>query len=423
MQLTSPSELSSGFATVDFEGLSGPLSTQIPGLTFLSSETSVVDPATIGNSPDIPLSAATSGTAAGFGTGSEITFDPPVTEVGMFVSPSFITLTGTTVFNDFSLVAFDSLGNEIGSVTVPVLESTGDQVDIENFSPVFLGLKSGTFISSVRVDAEFPQVPGGSTFFFDDLSILPVLPNGIWEGGAGGVWSDRFNWSNDALPTGSDNIVIDGNVIVTLDIPFTLTTGTLTIQNGSELVIGTGGTIDNLGGTINNSGTITNSSSGGFGIRNQGTINNFGIINNSGGSLSNFGGTINNSGIITISNTSFAFGISNGNGATLNNFATGIITLFSDGSIFNGATINNSGTINISNFGSTINNFGTINNNAGGTITITDNSSIDNDTTTSAALSTTSAASATREPSTTSASSTTPTPSPTSAAPSITMEQ
>ncbi len=45
MQLISPSELSSGFATVDFEGLSGLLSNQIPGLTFSPAETSVGDPA------------------------------------------------------------------------------------------------------------------------------------------------------------------------------------------------------------------------------------------------------------------------------------------------------------------------------------------------------------------------------------------
>lgn len=62
-QLSSPDEFSSGAITIDFEGLSGPLSDQIPGLKFIPWQTQVIDPVIIGNSQSIPLSAATSGTA------------------------------------------------------------------------------------------------------------------------------------------------------------------------------------------------------------------------------------------------------------------------------------------------------------------------------------------------------------------------
>jgi len=176
IQLSSPGEFSPGATIIDFEGIPpGLLSNQISGLTFSPSESSVVDPSTIGNSPAIPLSAATSGTATGFSFGgSGITFSKPVTEVGMFVSPSFISLAGSSnTFFTFSLVAFDSSDNQIGFVTVPVLASTPNIADIQSFNPVFIGLTSDMPISKVIVDNSFPQVSGGTTFRFDDFTFFP----------------------------------------------------------------------------------------------------------------------------------------------------------------------------------------------------------------------------------------------------------
>lgn len=171
VQLWSPNEFSPGTITIDFEGLSGGLTNQIPGLAFHPWQTRVVDPAVINNSLGISLSAATSGTAAAHSAGSRIDFSTPVTEVGMFISPSFITFISgyAPIFRDFSLVALDSTNTLIGVVTVPVLVATGSKADIESFTPVFLGLKSDTPIATISVDAEFPQIPGGSCFFFDDL--------------------------------------------------------------------------------------------------------------------------------------------------------------------------------------------------------------------------------------------------------------
>ncbi len=175
-QLSSPSEFSPGAITIDFEGLSGPLSDQISGFTFLY--TSVVDPATIGNSPGLPLSAATSGTAAAFSAGSRIDFSVPIFEVGMFVSPSFITYIGglTPVYVDMFLVALDSSDTQIGEVSVPVLRATGSITDIENFTPLFLGLRSDTPVYAVTIDWELPLYPSGSTLFFDDLTIYTEVP-------------------------------------------------------------------------------------------------------------------------------------------------------------------------------------------------------------------------------------------------------
>ncbi len=174
MQLSSPGEFSPGAVTTDFEGLSGWLSDQIPHFTFHYSQ--VVDPATIGNSLGWPLSAATSGTAAVHSFGERIDFGPPVNEVGMFVSPSFITyIPGIApVYVDMFLAALDASDSQIGVVSVSVLRATGSITDVESFTPVFLGLRSDMPISAVTVDWELPLNPSGAALFFDDLTICRV---------------------------------------------------------------------------------------------------------------------------------------------------------------------------------------------------------------------------------------------------------
>jgi len=232
---------------------------------------------------------------------------------------------------------------------------------------------------------------------FGEATIAPIVANGVWVGGAAGTWSNSANWGNGILPIGSDNIIIDGNVIVTLDISFTLSTGTLTIENGSELIIGTGGSLSNNSSntitvngllTINGGQTLFNFATGTIEITSNGQIDVLGTIDNN-------GGTIGNNGTITITPTLFATGISNANGATIGN--NGTITLFAggggtailstgsstinnsgdinvSGGVFgNQAILNNSGTITISNNGPLINTDGIINNNSGGII---DNSSV-----------------------------------------------
>jgi hypothetical protein len=94
----------------------------------------------------------------------------------MFISPSFITYIAglTPVYLDLFLVALDSSNTQIGAVSVPVLRATGNITDIENFTPLFLGLKSDTSISAVTVDWKLPLYPSGATLFFDDLTIFPL---------------------------------------------------------------------------------------------------------------------------------------------------------------------------------------------------------------------------------------------------------
>jgi len=138
-----------------------------------------------------------------------------------------------------------------------------------------------------------------------------------WDGGGDGInWSDPLNWSTDTLPTGSDNIIIDDDDFtfsqVHLDIDFTLTTGSFTIDSGDALFIdGTvltnlsSNTVTNsgfieLGGTITNSGTFVNAGTL-FGSELLGSqINNDGMFILSGGLGAEFGPIIVNTGTFVV---------------------------------------------------------------------------------------------------------------------------
>jgi hypothetical protein len=84
-----------------------------------------------------------------------------------------------------------------------------------------------------------------------------------WASATGGSWSTPANWSNDAVPTGSDTVTINqpGNIQVTLTgtasissltlagDSLQITSGTLTVASGSN--IGAGGTVSLTTATVN----------------------------------------------------------------------------------------------------------------------------------------------------------------------------
>ena len=110
------------------------------------------------------------------------------------------------------------------------------------------------------------------------------LATKTWIGGVGN-WSDGAKWSPAGTPSGPDVIVIDGSAatisVVTLDVDFGITTGSLAIESGDKLVIPVGRTLHVFG----------------FGVE-IGTLTNSGILANSGNILAQFGGKIDNFGTV-----------------------------------------------------------------------------------------------------------------------------
>lgn len=163
-----------------------------------------------------------------------------------------------------------------------------------------------------------------------------------WDADGGdGLWSTATNWSGDAVPTSSDDVVINNGDMVTLS-SLTTTVKSLDIDGNSTLTIAISGnlTVDlatgtnaihiNSGSTLDNNGTLTVSSPSNNGIRDEGTFTNDGTTTISDCTT---GGT---SGLIMNSNTT------NSTNANL------IISNCSYGISSTGAA-SNDGTITISN--------------------------------------------------------------------------
>jgi hypothetical protein len=107
--------------------------------------------------------------------------------------------------------------------------------------------------------------------------IVLTLPayGAVWDGGGeDGLWSNRFNWSGDVLPTSTSEILIEGpDGVVHLDVDFTLNDGgKLRISGYGEdagmLIVDPGVTL-----TFNNSGLNVNS------IESYGAVSVLGTVN------------------------------------------------------------------------------------------------------------------------------------------------
>lgn len=87
------------------------LTNQIRGVSFIG-EVFVHDPATIRNSVGVPLSAATSGSAAATTFGTAMRFEHPVIQISAKVSPGFLTVNGVSGSVRVDLIGLDDLSFE-----------------------------------------------------------------------------------------------------------------------------------------------------------------------------------------------------------------------------------------------------------------------------------------------------------------------
>lgn len=161
--------------TINFDGLSSqpmfPLTNQIPGVFFDGVQ--VLTPATIGDSPGIPLSAATSGQSAAFSSGARIFFSNPVVKVQTTVSPSFITV-GFAMepgWLTLLLTAYKHDGTVLTRSQGQIIYAAARYEDLTNFTPTTLSLSSPTPMAYITLSWTDPFNYGGATFFFDDLML------------------------------------------------------------------------------------------------------------------------------------------------------------------------------------------------------------------------------------------------------------
>jgi hypothetical protein len=180
--LLTETRLAAGAQTtaIDFDGLSSSmdllLTNQVPGLYFDGVQ--VVTPATIGNSPGIPMSAATSGSSAAFSSGAKIYFSNSVVKVEVTVSPSFITvpLVMQAAWETAYLIAYKADGTVLTRSQTQIIGAVGKDEDVTNFTPSVLSVSSTTPIAYITLDLDDPFNYSGNTFFFDALILTIAAP-------------------------------------------------------------------------------------------------------------------------------------------------------------------------------------------------------------------------------------------------------
>jgi hypothetical protein len=257
-------------------------------------------------------------------------------------------------------------------------------------------LALGTLLIAILATTSFPNfiLPVQRAYAIDF-----TLDQASCENTMGGTWLDAFDTceiSESATIVSGDRVIISPGTTLHILFGGSLTIGedgaianSGIIENDGEIHILTFSSFrNNAGGIINNGSTgLINNGDEGFGITNDGTINNDGtirsadsgvrnnvgaVINNNEGGLIIFSsdsqflndGTINNNGgSITLAEAH----IINNEGAIINNSGRIILSLDSFSSISNKGTINNSGTMDVGDLfinevTGIINNDGTINN-------------------------------------------------------------
>jgi hypothetical protein len=167
--------------TVTFEGMVTPpatsisLTTQISGVTFLQeerflAEVHVVDPASIHNSSSLPLSAATSGTAAARTDGMAMRFATPVSHVGLSVSPGFLTMGGVSAFVRVDLIGYDVQLNERKRSTILLRAAAETVEEVRAFRPERIELNSEVPLACVALRFNLGAV------YIDDLTFIAATP-------------------------------------------------------------------------------------------------------------------------------------------------------------------------------------------------------------------------------------------------------
>ena len=185
-------------------------------------------------------------------------------------------------------------------------------------------VENATGTSNITSNSGLVQNLGGGTFTIGtDTGTLTTTAGTIWTGCTSTDWATALNWSTQAVPTATDDVIIPSGPS---NQPTLSSAGAVArsveVQSGAKLTIASTGTLTINGfrtingfstgffnnGTVENSGQLalgTTASVGAYGIFNDGTFTNHG-----GGQLAidrvtriglrNFSGTFTNVGGITI---------------------------------------------------------------------------------------------------------------------------
>jgi CHRD domain/Secretion system C-terminal sorting domain/Ig-like domain CHU_C associated len=279
-----------------------------------------------------------------------------------------------------------------GSVTLTSSSTTGNIWSTGATTPSISVSAAGTYTVSVTSGGCTSATSAGTTVTITTpLGASPGNVDISWTGAVGNDWNNACNWSPSWVPDMTNgNVIINSGVNnpnITATVPdvkaIIIANRTLVVSSGGVLNIRGNGVVDN-GIEINTNATVSNS-----GTINIESATHTAILASI--YLRNGGCTLANTGAILINSTDAGIGVGFSSGATVNNTATGIITIANGTGVevalaTDVLNFNNYGVINYNGLvdglslqGATnFSNYGTINLNSGTGITNASPASIKN---------------------------------------------
>ena len=265
-----------------------------------------------------------------------------------------VELGGTTAGTEYDRLAVTGAASLNG--TLNVLEGAVAPVQGTTYAVITCGTCTGTFAT-----VNSPTINAAPTYGSTSFTLPFTAFVNTWSGGVSAAWEDPANWGRGAVPTASDDVVIDvpGTVAtitvssgtqaahsMTTNEDLTLSGGSLSLDAPSTI----GGALTLSGGTLAGAGNVT--ANGGFNWT-SGTVSGTGsntLTTNGATTLSGSstkvldGRTWINAGAATLTGGSMQMQ----NGAIINNPVGGSIDIQSDLSFFDGGSsgaFNNAGSL------------------------------------------------------------------------------
>ncbi|RTQ52158.1 T9SS type A sorting domain-containing protein [Hymenobacter gummosus] len=110
---------------------------------------------------------------------------------------------------------------------------------------------------TIRFTATDNGLPAPAQNIFDlQVVVNPAVPGGTWTGSVSTAWATAGNWSNNAVPGPTDDVLIPAAAVRMPVLSSSAAANALTVESGASLSLASGGSL-RLNGNLTNNGSLS----------------------------------------------------------------------------------------------------------------------------------------------------------------------